>query len=160
VSCHVLCVSALHPEDGLRDARLDGRGQTALAGRDAGKTCGVESDVCKGRDDDGRDPGGRLLPPEVELSAALANVGREERGTVAARDAAIDKPVAERALQSAQQLDSEGLLGLGKEVVALVLRRPHPCLMASLESVVLSKSHEAPTSKIESKSRQPPTRKS
>ncbi len=75
------------------------------------------------------------MPRQVKLSALLDATG-EERRAVATWNAPVDAPVAERARQGAEQ--TKGLLGLGKEVVALVLGHAHPGLVSGPEIVVLA----------------------
>ncbi len=90
--------------------------------------------VFKGRDDHAGDLGGRRLPRQIKFSALLDATG-EERRAVTTRDAPVEAPIAERARQSAEQ--QEGLLGLGKEVVTLILGHAHPGLVPGPEVVVL-----------------------
>ena len=127
-------MSALHPEDGFRDARFNRRGEPALAGRDAGEARGVEADMGEARDDHGGDLGGRRLPREVELGALL-DAAREERGAVTAGYAPVEAPVAEGSGRGAEQ--AKGLLKLSEEVETTVLGHSNPGLVARPEAIVL-----------------------
>ncbi len=80
------------------------------------------------------DLGGRRLPRQVKLGALFDAAG-EERRAVATWYAPVEASVTERTRQGAEQ--TNGLLGLGKEVVALILGHAHPGLMPGPEIVVL-----------------------
>ena len=125
---------ALHPEDGLRHASFDGRGQAALASRDAREADSVEDDMGEGRNNHARNFGRRRRPREVEL-CTLLDATREEGGTVAALCTTVEATIAAGVRLGAQQ--PKRLLGLAKEVVANILGHAHSGLVALPEVVIL-----------------------
>jgi hypothetical protein len=82
-------LTGLHPQNGLRDAGLDGGGQSAAPGRDAGEALFIEPYVGQPGHDNCRDLRGRCVARQVEIGA-LFSAAREERRADLARDRVVE----------------------------------------------------------------------